>query len=200
MQASGLGSADVRPSTEDEIADDYLARIRIIQSEGPYTLLGWSFGGNVAHRIAARLQESGERVDHLVLLDSLPGGHEHHRTDWTPLELRELALGGVLAELGEADLEALVRVTENSARILESSSPLVFNGDVHFFEATQEDKPGGPYSESWRSYANGQIVCEPVPARHLDMLGPEAMSVVGPLVATLLESAIVRAGKSTSDT
>jgi pimeloyl-ACP methyl ester carboxylesterase len=144
MQAAGLGSADVQPGTEDEIADDYLARITAIQPEGPYTLLGWSFGGNIAHRIATRLQEGGERVEHLVLLDSLPGGHEHHKRDWTPRELREVALGGALAELGETDIESLVRVTENSTRILESSSPLVFNGDVHFFEATHDTSPAVP--------------------------------------------------------
>src|SRR5262245_24403445 len=39
---------------------------------GPYHLLGWSFGGLVAHEMAGRLQEAHEDVALLALLDSYP--------------------------------------------------------------------------------------------------------------------------------
>jgi Thioesterase domain len=35
-------------------------------------MLGWSFGGLVAHEIAVRLRAAGEQVDLLALLDSYP--------------------------------------------------------------------------------------------------------------------------------
>ena len=54
------------------MAADYLDLIRKIQPSGPYNLLGWSFGGLVAHAIATKLQAAGEEVALLALLDSYP--------------------------------------------------------------------------------------------------------------------------------
>ncbi|MDS0140758.1 thioesterase domain-containing protein, partial [Amycolatopsis sp. 505] len=47
-------------------------RIRAIQPSGPYHLLGWSFGGLLAHEIAVQLQEAGEQVETRCVLDSFP--------------------------------------------------------------------------------------------------------------------------------
>ncbi len=58
------------------MAEDYLSIIRKIQPAGPYNLLGWSFGGLVAHAIATHLQSMGEEVALLALLDSYPVQHE----------------------------------------------------------------------------------------------------------------------------
>lgn len=56
----------------DEMVDRYLTVIRSVRGTGPYRLLGWSFGGLVAHALAARLQEQGERVEFLAMLDTHP--------------------------------------------------------------------------------------------------------------------------------
>ncbi|TKI91273.1 hypothetical protein FC695_33100, partial [Bacillus cereus] len=40
--------------------------------EGPYTLLGWSFGGIVAFEMARKLEELGDKVSFLGLLDVHP--------------------------------------------------------------------------------------------------------------------------------
>jgi len=103
----------------------------------------------------------------------------------------ELALGGLEA-LDEAELESVLRVTENKARILATTDSMVFDGDLHFFEAAREDKPDGPYWATWLDHVGGRVVCESVPARHLDMLGQEAVSVLGPLVAAILKEKIVQ--------
>ncbi|MFI6210307.1 amino acid adenylation domain-containing protein, partial [Streptomyces sp. NPDC051041] len=72
LQARGLARAEEPPASVGEMAEDYLARIREVRPEGPYHLLGWSFGGLVAHEMAARLREAGEDVALLALLDSFP--------------------------------------------------------------------------------------------------------------------------------
>ncbi|WP_323056116.1 non-ribosomal peptide synthetase [Streptomyces sp. NEAU-W12] len=72
LQARGLARAEEPPASMGETAEDYLARIRAVQPEGPYHLLGWSFGGLVAHEMAVRLREAGEEVALLTLLDSYP--------------------------------------------------------------------------------------------------------------------------------
>ncbi|WP_176708986.1 AMP-binding protein [Curtobacterium flaccumfaciens] len=48
----------------------YLALMRIVQPRGPYLLVGHSLGGLVALEIARLLTESGEQVEHVVLLDT----------------------------------------------------------------------------------------------------------------------------------
>ena len=58
--------------TLDEVVDDSLGTIRRVRPHGPYHLLGWSFGGLVAHMVATQLQAAGESVERLILLDSYP--------------------------------------------------------------------------------------------------------------------------------
>ncbi|WP_058047800.1 amino acid adenylation domain-containing protein [Streptomyces roseifaciens] len=74
LQARGLTDEAAAPRSIEEMAEDYLASIRSVQPHGPYALLGWSFGGIVAHELAVRLQEEGEEVSALVLMDSYPNG------------------------------------------------------------------------------------------------------------------------------
>src|SRR5262249_4771405 len=74
LQAHGLLEPDRLADSLEEGAADYLPVLRDVQPSGPYALLGWSFGGLVAHSIATRLQEAGEEVALLALLDSYPAG------------------------------------------------------------------------------------------------------------------------------
>jgi len=48
----------------------YVEKVRRIQREGPYQLIGYSFGGVIAYEMAQQLHASGERVSFLGLLDS----------------------------------------------------------------------------------------------------------------------------------
>lgn len=52
-----------------ELARRYLKAVRSVQSEGPYTLSGWSFGGLVAFEMACVLEREGQRAS-LLLLDT----------------------------------------------------------------------------------------------------------------------------------
>jgi enterobactin synthetase component F len=74
FQALGLRSDDrsARPESVEEMAAHYVTGIRRLQPRGPYHLLGWSFGGLIAHAIAAQLRTENEDVAFLALLDSYP--------------------------------------------------------------------------------------------------------------------------------
>jgi thioesterase domain-containing protein/acyl carrier protein len=54
-----------------EIAAEYITAMRAVQPTGPYMLGGWSFGGLVAFEMAQQLQDSGEEVALLALLDTM---------------------------------------------------------------------------------------------------------------------------------
>ncbi|SHJ42337.1 amino acid adenylation domain-containing protein [Nocardiopsis flavescens] len=94
LQFPGLRGEEVPPDL-DGLADLYLRRIRAVQPDGPYHLLGWSFGGQIAHALATRLQEEGEEVAFLALLDTYP-------MDAAPVR----AAGGPM-DAAEAEQEAL---------------------------------------------------------------------------------------------
>lgn len=59
------------PTTIDDLADRFLKAILSCQSNGPYILAGYSFGGIVAHEIGRRLSMRKQEV-RLVLIDSRP--------------------------------------------------------------------------------------------------------------------------------
>ncbi|ASR35796.1 hypothetical protein BAY61_13170 [Prauserella marina] len=63
--AGGRGAEDVAA-----MAARFTGIIRRAQPHGPYLLGGWSMGGDLAHEVARGLDEAGEHVGLLVMLDS----------------------------------------------------------------------------------------------------------------------------------
>ncbi|MEV5957554.1 SDR family NAD(P)-dependent oxidoreductase [Streptomyces sp. NPDC051987] len=58
-------------NTVEEKAARYRALIRDIQPEGPYHLLGWSFGGCLAYEVAIQLREEGQDIGSLGMIDTV---------------------------------------------------------------------------------------------------------------------------------
>jgi amino acid adenylation domain-containing protein len=69
----GIANASDRvpnlPTIED-LAAHYIKEMRELQSQGPYHLLGHSWGGTIAYEMARQLVEQGQKVDLLVLFDT----------------------------------------------------------------------------------------------------------------------------------
>ncbi|MGO2783481.1 MAG: thioesterase domain-containing protein [Corynebacterium variabile] len=55
-----------------EVAQTYLNALRTVQPEGPYRLLGWSYGAHIAFAMAKILREVGEEVASLTIVDTTP--------------------------------------------------------------------------------------------------------------------------------
>jgi len=64
-----------------EMSAHYIEQIRKIQPSGPYFLVGYCFGGNVAFEMAQQLRARGEEVAFLALLEAeAPAGIGRHFT------------------------------------------------------------------------------------------------------------------------
>ncbi len=62
------------PASIGEIAGRYVELVRRVQPSGPYAFLGWCNGGVLAFEIARQLSEAGERVSHVIVIDTwVPG-------------------------------------------------------------------------------------------------------------------------------
>lgn len=79
------GDAAVVYRSVEQLAQDYCARVRRIQPHGPYRLAGWSLGGVIALAIAHRLEQAGESLAYLGLVDSVL---EHAQEPWQTLRAR----------------------------------------------------------------------------------------------------------------
>lgn len=173
--------------TFDDLTADLVSRIRSIPSAGGYRLLGWSFGGNLAHATAARLQEAGERVSLLTLLDAHPCPPKPGDDVPNEAALR-WSLGLSTTDELPAELDTLVNAFAASLAAMPPRPAAEFDGDLLFFRALRNPEPANP--AQWRPYIGGRITTHDVDCAHGELTGPAALRRLGPLLAhALLASA-----------
>ncbi|MFE6975852.1 amino acid adenylation domain-containing protein [Streptomyces sp. NPDC057682] len=194
LQARGITAPGRQPLDLDELVDDYLAEIRAVQPHGPYRLLGWSLGGNIAHAMAVRLRRTGEQVELLALLDSFPA----HTWDSTAApgarEQDDDLYDTVLAEFGvdpqsgdtapatgvDPDvIAALATTAERNVRLVRQARPHRFDGPVLLFTATRSDWQGLRGPALWDGLLHGPVTVHRVDCTHEDMTGPAPLALVG---------------------
>ncbi|MFB9512716.1 amino acid adenylation domain-containing protein [Streptomyces purpureus] len=193
LQAPSLSGDSVLPQTIEQLAADYLCRIRTVQASGPYRLLGWSFGGLVAHAIAVQLERQGQQVALLAVLDVSPVAAE---TDGMQAEgLTDNALDEALAEeIGDACLpeETIARIAAtvgHSSLLRDRFTPGRFGGDLLLCTA-------GPnaLADAWRQHIGGRITTHEIATTHLRMMRPPALAQIGPVLAAALAGGPREAG------
>jgi thioesterase domain-containing protein len=210
VQSPALSEDADPPESLHDMAARYLAEITAVQPEGPYRLLGWSLGGVLAHEIAVRLRAAGQEVELLAMLDSDHSFDIDFFHDAMLEVLAEIGIQGIdaqqLSVLSEADFVKLyeaiptdmVALTPDrlrriytsavrSAELTQSYTPQVFDGTVQFFKAMQNGGVKRDMVAAWRPYAAG-VTVHPVAAGHEAMTEPEALAVIGPVLADLLRA------------
>ena len=77
VRARGLNPSEEPQRSVEEMAAAYVELIREAQPEGPYRLMGHSFGGLLAFEMARLLVEQGQEVDWLGIIDAELDVHTH---------------------------------------------------------------------------------------------------------------------------
>jgi len=207
LQSHRLSSGVSLPSV-NALAKSYLAEIVKVQPHGPYALLGWSFGCHLAHEIATLLQQAGQVVSTLILLDGYPLGERYRdreRQDSESLSALFEALTGSVPAESEFTVEALRRrlvaqehplaVMEpvvferilaefrEAPRLLAAFTPSRFQGDILFLRAaTRRDGEEGFDAQLWAPFVEGRIAIHTLPCTHDGMFSPQALQQAGPLI------------------
>jgi thioesterase domain-containing protein len=70
VYAMGYGSSWITHKSIQEMSAHYYNQIRCVQPEGPYLLCGYSLGGIIALEIATMMQNAGQSVDPVIIIDS----------------------------------------------------------------------------------------------------------------------------------
>jgi amino acid adenylation domain-containing protein len=191
------------------VVDVLVAEIRRVRPAGPYHLLGWSAGGNVAHAVAVALREAGEQVGMLALLDSHIDfcGED---PEWTETEERaelvhtiaqdlgveltsldeSAAVGELAAVLGLPSdaVVSLVDAALRMQRMVQAASPGRFDGQALYLTAIRDRWPGLPPMEAWRALTGG-LEEHPVDCHHDEMMRPQVLTEIGPRVEAELKRA-----------
>jgi nonribosomal peptide synthetase DhbF len=203
LQARNLVERKNVPKTIEEMATEYLSFIQEIQPVGPYNLLGWSFGGLVAHAIATHLQSVGQEVALLALLDSYPShgasslhssGAQHDIERYFAGAADDLVRnaldnlrreGQIQFTLEEHHFDAITGVLMNNVRLMGKFVPQRFHGDVLLFvTATGEAKPP---IETWKSFVDGEIKVHCLDCTHDTMMDSLPAAKVGSVLASELD-------------
>ncbi|MET8850120.1 amino acid adenylation domain-containing protein [Amycolatopsis sp. NPDC004625] len=213
LQSPNVGGDGELPVSVEDVAEEYAARIREIQPAGPYHLLGWSFGGLLAHEIAVQLQEAGERVDSLFVLDSFPvdpadqvsptrqellvsflehlGYEAGDDAELSPADVLDVLRrgGSRLAGIGEDRMARVLDVMSNNGELALRYEPARFSGRLRLFLAaegrTEDDLAARP--GQWSPYVDGGIETHRIDCGHEFMMHPQAQAAIGRIVAAALD-------------
>ena len=186
IQARGFDGVTPLPESTDAMAEDYLDHILQTQPEGPFHLLGYSFGGILAHLIAVKLRARGHQVGMLALLDAAPrnGADTYGRAEFERLMRAEYEkyfenMRGGDDYLTMIDLATMI-ITDHHEKLQSFFSP-VYEGDALLFTATLGRRPSVDPSgtQMWRSHIKGIIDEYEVSCTHHDMHLPENAKYMG---------------------
>ena len=216
IQARSLARAESLPTSVEEMAADYVEQIRLVQPAGPYFLLGWSFGGIVAHAVATQLQQCGQQIALLTVLDSYPTvAFSSRATDHDERALISSLIGmfgcdpeslgddacthaqivqvlrsrgSTLASFEERHIAAVVEILINNTRLAPDFTPELFKGDLLMFNATTSRREVMPTPDLWRPYVQGKIESHDINARHDLMTQAETLAQIGPILEARLQA------------
>ncbi|MFI1332590.1 amino acid adenylation domain-containing protein [Streptomyces sp. NPDC020845] len=215
FQAGGILSPTQQPASVREMAAEYIRRLVEIQPNGPYHIVGWSFGALVAHEMAVQLQKQGREVALLANLDGFPATESDPEEDLSDQALLAqillrcgldpqggaeggdkldaagvLALlardGNPLAELDEAQLGHLIGVIRHFSALGSAHRPDRYRGELLFFAATRGLAPSAPAEDLWSAHIEGAIVRHEVDADHDGMLAPQPASHIAKVISEAL--------------
>nr|URG41757.1 Pep28 [Streptomyces sp. NAK02211] len=212
LQARGLDGKGGYAASVDEMAADYLARIREVQPHGPYQLLGWSSGGAVAHAIAGLLRDQGEEVPLLAMLDTTVPGPDYTDPDtdvmfqalrYVGLDLpqaagEELDFGRVhaflreidhpLAGLGVSSLAALPEILARQTAMLREPFARAVDTDLLFFTARRSHPDEPDFALGWQPLVTGRITEIEVDCEHNRMTEPRVLEHITPALREKLSA------------
>ncbi|WP_432164058.1 amino acid adenylation domain-containing protein [Streptomyces tendae] len=216
LQARGLNTEGELPKTLKEMASGYIEEMRRIQKTGPYNLLGWSFGGLVAQEVAVQLQQVGEEVGVLTLMDSYwhrdrsaslaeasqadldrevarvfsvnDIGPDGRRVTITDIVEELHRRRSVLADVLEHHASSIRSVVRNNFMIASQHTPSRFEGDLVFIQAVSDEPVAADPRATWGDFVSGDIEITQVDCGHGEMGRPDVLAVVAKCMTAKLHN------------
>ena len=213
-----LQGDEAEPGSIREMAKNYANRIQQVHPTGPHNLLGWSFGGAVAHEIAIELQRRGCVIERLILLDAEPttdsnvplpdqASVEKDMQEAILQRYREVfpdrveaitfeQLEGLIRDHGTEAfdrykqlMELLLKSFNSNFALHQAHEPGAFSGDMIIFAAVRDEGDrSASPSQTWRPYVAGDITTHSIDCTHGEMMSAESVSLYGQQLKLSLET------------
>ncbi|MGH3399606.1 MAG: alpha/beta fold hydrolase, partial [Streptosporangiaceae bacterium] len=191
VQDRGLDGESALYGSIREMAADHIEQICSVQASGPYYLLGWSFGGIVAHEVAAQLQAADQEVAALIILDAYPS---------TSYDFEDVEVADVLTQLrqeygdladGLSDEEArtIGEIFLNHHRIAYSHEFSRFLGRPLLIsaESAQPEPEATDPAEKWAPYISENMSRASIPCKHGEMMNPDMLPQIWTVISEWLD-------------
>jgi len=181
-----------------QLCQAHLQTLRQYQPHGPYHLLGYSLGGVLALGMAALLQQQGEQVAFLGLLDTYPPESQNWQSQPDEAVLAEVArerqqffqacqqtLDPALAGGQHNMFDIIERNYEAAVRLLGDTQTAHFTGKATLFAASQSLQPGQQPAQLWQQYIP-ELEVVTLDCAHVDMVSPHTFAQLGPQISQRL--------------
>lgn len=150
------------------IAAAYLNELLKVQDQGPYFLIGYSFGGTLVYEIANQLKKMGKEIGLLCVMDSWA---KHPATDSIVNELDSLL------DYPDSDLpDDLQRLAKDRLIMLLKYIPPEMNQEMIIVKALHTLKPYQAIDHPinhWSLHNQGKIICYPLNCSHENLISYE---------------------------
>lgn len=182
LQARGIDDGAPPHASIPEMAEAYVEAVRGLQHHGPYHLAGWSFGGVVAHEMAAQLEARGEEVGDLFLIDSYFSNVDFDVVD-PASAIRSMTgtaytgQGGDQEGAGEHLLKRIHTLFVQSSRLIAEHTPHKIRSPIVFFRA--KDNAESDLSSSLGMVTGGAVEIEETDACHYSLFDLEHAGKIG---------------------
>ena len=192
FQPQGVDGRELPRTSIAAMADQHLGELKAAQPDGPYSLCGFSVGGLVAYEMARRLNDTGDEVIFLGLLDTRLNQMPWPQRWWTRLKddikywirrreaLSHLRAGRVMPRRVRNTFPA--KVHERAAR---RYTPPPYSGPVDLFAAVGTPEADADNVTAWNALIGGAFTVHEVAASHDLLMEPHVSEVAARMTERL---------------
>jgi thioesterase domain-containing protein/acyl carrier protein len=202
LQAQGLDGEHPFHTRVVDMAAHYIKELQTVQSQGPYYIGGYSFGGMVALAMAHQLKAQGHETGLIVLLDTFPGQLKStgslFRTyltlpldeQWRHVSRKAKAFPrSVRRRVAMMKLPAALKNVRNACyRAARAYQPKPYDGPMILFRASEKGLSSVSQESAWRSLAP-QIDIYEVSGHHGNIVDQPQVRLLADELKACLENA-----------
>ncbi|MCJ8272753.1 MAG: thioesterase domain-containing protein, partial [Psychrosphaera sp.] len=160
VESLGYNTGGTLYATADEMIEQYTNAIKQTQAEGPYHIVGWSYGSMVAKQIVRKLLEQGHEVQSFISIDAQAPDPQQLKTRFGQFQ------GDNLTQINDSDIQDLMGLYENMFDHQPAQDQPVLNQlcDLLGFAPTDCDKQKQQYAKMTFSHLSnaGQFCPSPI--------------------------------------
>lgn len=180
MQDPSISHGTLLYDSLASMAKSYAKAIQKLQPDGPYYLVGYSFGGTVLYEVAHLLREEGQEIGLLALIES-----------WSVFSETQHKMGYAIEQflpVGDQSSNELARLAAQRMKLLLNHCPTHTHQEMVLFKAKQLNEGyksiDDPYN-GWSKFNKGTIICKLIDADHDSILNAQNSKMIAEYLQTM---------------